>query len=648
MLSTLLGGPVKRRQRLSAEGDRSFWPFSYNSTSSGQVVNPITAMRVAAVYACVRVLSETLASAPCITYRKGPKGRVRATELPIYGVLHDQPNQWQSSFEFWEMCMSHLALRGNFYCVIVPGSKGAVTELFPLHPDRIKVERQDNGRLRYTFTDMQTGQPETYTQDEIFHVRGLSRDGGLTGTSIIQNAEETIGGAMAADKYNSSYFKNDATPGMVLATEQPLTAEARNETAAMWNKRHAGSENAHRTAVLSNGLKPMPLSVTNRDSQFIELRQFGRSEIASAFRVPPHLIGDLERATFSNIEQQSLEFVMYTMLPWFRRIEAAINRDLMVSEGVFAEFLIDGLLRGDQATRSAFYREMRNIGVLNANEIRERENLNDMGPEGDAYLVQGAMITLDRAINPPAPQPFARPPQSEEDQSDEVKAKDDKEDAAETQDLKPIYALVHGAIDAKDEVIKSKDAVIVSKDLALMSAEELIKLERERAATAERAALEKTQDHKAADEMLQHVSGKLQIALRESEQALQEAHNKSVQLAEMLHGAKRLAVDELRGLVRVEINAMQRASHKHDFLSAIDKFYGEHRLRIAESMRGPLELLRLAGGGNHESEALAAAHCDQSLAALLEAAGACNEKQLPETVSNLMAGWEQRAAFLEN
>lgn len=357
-------------------------------SQSGQVVNPETAMRVSAVYACIRVLAETVAQLPLIVYRRLPdgQGKERATDHPLWKLLHDAPNRWQTSFEFREMFMGHLCLRGNAYA-LKSRARGRLRELIPLHPDRVQVKQEDDLRLTFEVS-LKDGTVKKYEQKDIFRLNGLSFNG-FTGINPIRYAREAIGLSLATEQHGSLLFKNGAQPIGVLTHPQTLTPEAGKKLKESWQEAHSG-DNQFKTALLEEGLAWKPLGMTSEDSQFLETRKFQRNAIASIFRVPPHKIGDLERATFSNIEQQSIEFVTDSLMPYLRRWEQSITRDLVlpVERGeIFVEFLVDGLLRGDSKARGKFYVEMVTNGLLSPNEIREMENRNPY-EGGDEFIRQ--------------------------------------------------------------------------------------------------------------------------------------------------------------------------------------------------------------------------------------------------------------------
>lgn len=423
-----LGSGLKQRlrnwlgvQELSSYSG-SWWGALFgggdNRSSSGITITVDRAMQVSAVFRCVNILANAMASMPLKLYMRTPDGKEIASDEPLYRVLHDRPNKWQTSVEWRAMMESHRCLRGNAYSLIVSGSRGFASELIPLHPDRMKIEMLENGRLRYLYTD-DSGKQIPYTQDQIFHLRGLSIDG-IYGLSVLAAARNAIGLTISTEDHGSRLFKNGARPGFALSSDEPIKPEAADKVRESWERMHAGSENQHKTAILPYGLKPVQLGLTSDDAQFLETRKFELSDIARFFGVPPHKIYDLERATFSNIEHQGLEFVQDTLLPIARIWEAAISRDLIVDDEMyFAEFSFDFYLRGDSTARAAFYKELSYLGVLNINEIRAYENLNNIGTDGDKRFVQVNMTTLERAGEEPPVQPGVPPAPAEPDADEE-------------------------------------------------------------------------------------------------------------------------------------------------------------------------------------------------------------------------------------
>jgi HK97 family phage portal protein len=359
---------------------------------SGIRITPDNALASTVVLACARVLSETVASLPLHIYRRTEKGKDVAREHPLYSVLHETPNSWQTSFEWREQSMLHLCLWGNAYSEIRPGSAGAVGELVPLHPSRMSVERIENGRLRYKYREP-NGTETVYVQDQIMHVRWMSGDG-VVGMVPVELARDAVGLARACEIHGASFFGNGARPGVVLETDATLTPEAAQMLRENWERVHRGADRSNRTAVLQGGLKAHELGGNNHESQFLESRRFQVEEICRLFRVPPHLVGDLTRSSFSNIEQQSIDFVQHTLLPWLRRFETTFARDLITdNKTYFAEFDTRGLLRGDAAARGSYYQTLWGLGVASVNEIRSWENLNPVDG-GDARFVPLNFSTL--------------------------------------------------------------------------------------------------------------------------------------------------------------------------------------------------------------------------------------------------------------
>ena len=366
----------------ASSGDRSpygeFWfePVSAR-TGSGMRVSPDSALRLAAVYACVRILAETMASLPLVVYqRRADGGKDKVTDHWLYRLMAKRPNRFQNPFEWREMLQGHLALRGNAYNQIITNPRGEIIELMPIHPDRVKIELLPSGEYRYRVTD-RAGTEVIMPRGDVWHLRGLSSDG-LMGMSPIELARENLGMALAAQDYGARFFANDAKPtgGWIEFPGTFKDNEAKKVFRESYQQAQSGA-NRGKVLVLENGMKFHEVGVTNKDAQFLELRKFQITDIARLFRVPPHMIADLERATFSNIEQQSLEFVMHTMTPWAERWEASIESELLLEgDDIEIEFDFANLMRGDAASRSSYYQSGIQNGWLTRNEARIAENLN--------------------------------------------------------------------------------------------------------------------------------------------------------------------------------------------------------------------------------------------------------------------------------
>lgn len=370
-------------------------------TSAGVVVSEEGALAYAAVLACVRVLSEAVASMPCILYERvklnGQDGKERAVDHPLYRVLHNKPNPEMSAFEFGEMSLIHLLLWGNFYAEIVADNAGNVAQLWPIPPKMVTPLRLQDKRLVYDIALPE--KPRTFGAEWIFHVPAM-RMSGLKGLSVLGLARESVGLGIAAERFGAAVFGNGTVPGAVLEHPGVLTDKAYERLKSKWTERHQGLDNAQRLAILEEGMKYTKVGIPPEDAQFLETRKFQRSEIAGLFRVPPHMIADLDKATFSNIEHQAIEYVVHTLRPWLKRIEGRINGWLLL-EGeqtqYFAEYLVEDLLKGDTLARFEAYEKGRFGGWLSANEIRARENMNPI-ENGDVYLQPMNMVEAGQPV----------------------------------------------------------------------------------------------------------------------------------------------------------------------------------------------------------------------------------------------------------
>lgn len=388
----------------------SRYRFLMGPTAAGKTVNERSAMQLTAVYACVRILAEGIAGLPLHLYKCGKNGsREKAVDHPLYFLLHDEPNPEMTSFVFRETLMTHLLLYGNCYCQIIRDGRGQVAALYPLMPNQMSVDRDEKGQLYYTYLrsgeeadTMKKGTVYLLPED-VLHIPALGFDG-LVGYSPIAMAKNSIGVGLACEEYGAKFFANGAAPSGVL--EHPGTIKDITRLRESWNAIYGGSKNAGKVAILEEGMHYSPISISPNEAQFLETRKFQVDEIARIFHVPPHMIGDLERSTFSNIEQQSLEFVKYTLNPWVCRWEQALTRSLLSPKEkreYSIKFNVDGLLRGDYQSRMNGYAVGRQNGWMSANDIRELENMDKISEEqgGDLYLVNGNMIKMtDAATNP--------------------------------------------------------------------------------------------------------------------------------------------------------------------------------------------------------------------------------------------------------
>lgn len=373
--------------------------FFFGMSGSGKPVNAQTAIQLSTVYACVRVISETVASLPLGVYEATEDGSQKATDHPLYFLLHDEPNSEMTSFVLREVMLAHLLLYGNSYCQILRSGRNQITGLYPLLPDHMEVDRDKNGMLTYTYSTS-TGQRVIMAPEEVLHIPGLGFDG-VMGYSPIALERNAIGLGIASEEYGSKFFSNGARPSGILT--HPNTVKNPAALRESWNSIYGGSGNANRVAILEEGMHFEPIAIPNNEAQFLETRKFQVDEICRIFRVPPHLVGDLEHATFSNIEHQSIDFAVHTIRPWLVRIEQSMNRALFSDEEkgrFYVQFNIDGLMRGDYKSRMEGYAIARQNGWMSANDIRALENQNPIPSEegGDAYLVNGNMISILSAM----------------------------------------------------------------------------------------------------------------------------------------------------------------------------------------------------------------------------------------------------------
>lgn len=378
MLSDLIGGAS------------SVWTFGMPSYA-GKVVTPENSIRIAALWSSMKILAETEGSLPFGVYERGADGSASpASSHPIHELIHDTPNPEMSAIDFRMSQTAQLALWGNCYSRIARKSSGDVIALWPLQSKLMQVKRDDGGELVYKYNN----ERETYRSSDILHVRTLSFDG-INGISPITQLNNPLGLAMALEQYASQFFGNGAIPAIALEHPKSLSSDAIKNIRNSWKALYGGNENSHEVAVAEEGMQIKILGADPQKSQSLESRRFQIAEIARIYRIPLHMLADLERATFSNIEQQSLEFVIYTLMPWLEMWEQAANRSLFTPgdrKKYFCEHNVAGLLRGDMASRYAAYAVGRQWGWLSANKILRMENQNPIGPEGDIYLSPMNMV----------------------------------------------------------------------------------------------------------------------------------------------------------------------------------------------------------------------------------------------------------------
>lgn len=416
-LLELLTGPSSPRvieHRTSLQGGDS-WLIEMlgrgTQTSSGTWVTPETALRIAAVYRAVMVIAGGIAMSELPIYRRiMGGGKERSLDNPLYGLLHDSPNEAQTAFEFREQMTANALLNGNAYAEIDWRGDGVIRALNPLNPERVRPYRMKDGAVWYEFRPIQ-GETRQIAAEDMFHLKNFSRDG-ICGLSPIALMRETVGLAQASQEYQARFFSNDATPPLVLTTPQVLSKEAQDRLQQSWIEGGAGLPNAHRPRVLEQGLTATVVGVSNKDAEFLSLRNYSDVDIARIFGVPPHMIQNLDRATFANVEHLALEFVAFCLTPWARRWEQAISLRLMSAKmraGYFAEFRMEKLIVTDVLNRYQAYNAAILSGWMNRNEPRENEGLNPQ--KGlDVFLEPMNAMPVGSQAPTPGKQPPAKSP----------------------------------------------------------------------------------------------------------------------------------------------------------------------------------------------------------------------------------------------
>ena len=405
-IKSLFGFGQARDKPVDKAADAGY-SFLFGRTTSGKPVNERTAMQTTAVYACVRILAEAVASLPLHVYEyQDDGGKKLVHDHPLYYLLHDEPNPEMTSFVFRETLMSHLLIWGNAYAQIIRDGAGRVLGLYPLLPDKMEVQRDDKGNIYYVYSRNSDENP-TFKEygniklkaEDVLHIPGLGFDG-LIGYSPIAMAKNAVGMTLACEEYGASFFANGANPGGVL--EHPGVLKDPSKVRESWNSVYRGVSNAHKIAVLEEGMKYQQIGIPPEEAQFLETRKFQINEIARLYRIPPHMVGDLDKSSFSNIEQQSLEFVKYTLDPWVIRWEQSLQRSLLLpgEKGkYFIKLNVDGLLRGDYQSRMNGYATGISNGFLSPNDVHRLENMDLIPAEegGDDYYLNGGYVKLKDA-----------------------------------------------------------------------------------------------------------------------------------------------------------------------------------------------------------------------------------------------------------
>lgn len=373
--------------------------FSTRS-SAGVTVTEATALGLSTVWACVDAISQDVAKLPLFVYRRLPDDtRERATDVTAYRILKTSPNTDMTAIDFRQCMTANCLLWGNAYAEIVRRNNGELVEFIPWHPSRTRPYRLATGEIFYEYR-YQDGRKIDVPARDMLHIKGMSGDG-LVGRSVIQQAREAFGAVMATERFGATWFGNGSRPSGTLKHPGKLSDTGRENLRESWNRLHSGPTNANRVAILEEGLEFTPMSVPPDDAQFLQTRQFQVTDVCRWFRVPPSKIQDHSRSTFTNIEHIGIEWVTDTLMTWLIRWEQELNRKIFpVESDLYAEHDVKSLLRGDNSSRATFYRELRNLGVLSANEIRRAENMNPI-EGGDGYWVpQNVSIYQDGTLTP--------------------------------------------------------------------------------------------------------------------------------------------------------------------------------------------------------------------------------------------------------
>lgn len=546
------------------------------TNESGVPVTEDTALNFSAVWCATRIIAETVASLPLLIYeRTDDDGKLRARQHPLWPLLHDAPNGEMSAYTFLETVTAHVVNWGNGYAEIQRNGRGDVLALLPIAPDKVRVMRADSGAIEYHVLDERYTVEAILSAEDVLHVKGLGFNG-LKGMSVIRHANQSIGLGLATERHGATFFGNGARPGGVLQHPGTLSAEARANIRKEWREKH-GSSNPNDVAILWEGMGYTPLNVPHDEAQFLETRKFQINEIARWYRLPPHMLAELDRATHSNIEQQSLEFVIYSLTPWLRRWESEIDRQLFPQReqaDFFAQFLLEGLLRGDIQSRYNAYAVGRQWGWLSVDDIRRLENLNPI-EGGDVYL-----------------QPLNMVPAGQEPES---------EDMPET-----------------------------GRNLAKVMEQVLASGRRLRKALAEGPQAVRQIEEQHAREMADLRQERQDILAEIERRARQEtvAPQWDAVAANVRSAADAMFRAALERMLRIEGSQARGAARRQvergaSFLGWSGRFYGEHRLRVAEAIRPAVQAWVAVDGLQDAQElvsVLAGRHCDLSEQELLSAA----------------------------
>lgn len=642
MLATLLGS--EKRATVQTLGHPAAGIIGWmggGENPSGVHVDENTALSFSGVWAATRVISETIAGLPCFTYERiADDGKRRATEHNTFRLVHDEPNDEMSSFTLFETESAHLANWGNCYMEI--GRTGPrASALYPLTPDHVRVER-DRETKELVYWVMQSNRWEPRMADDILHVPGLGFDG-VVGYSVINRAAASIGVSIAAQHYGGRFFAGDATPTGILTHPGRLSDPARGNLRSEWKRLHGGVDKSHNVAILQEGMKYEKIGIPPEEAQFLQTRRFGIEDVARWYRLPVTMLGDLTHGTHSNVEQESLNFVLFSVTSWLRRWESALNRKLLLTNEkgrFFIEFLVDGLLRGDTQTRFNAYAIARQWGWLSINDIRRLENMNPIPEGGDIYLSPLNMTDASQA----GEQEQEPEPQNPTDEQDE-----EKQRARIRSELAPHFAEASKRADMVASQIGDFETKLKA-DLRenLESTVKAIRSQQESEIQSLRS------DRQEIVKELRETESRIAVFFHSLTEIRNEYNAREEQRKRETTAAALQALEYVAGIMLgKEIEAVKRyAKQPERFIEQIDGFYEQHRGLLRKALAAPLKVYLVAAGDARDrdelAEQLAASHAAESKETLLQCTECSREelKQLPQRVDAAVSDWMDRRAKL--
>jgi len=379
---------------LPAQGTQSIF---YTVDGFSGEVNSKTALKHTTVYTCNQAIADPLAAVTLSIMERDRYDKKKAYTHPLFQLLRNSPNPYNTSFEWRQMIVTDVNMRGNHYSQIVRNGLGQIVGLYPLIADNMEVKLRTNGKLAYIYKTTE-GKQVALKQEEVLHIKGLPDQSGLVGLNPIEYNRNAIKLSRTTEQFGINFFENGANGSGVLEHPQTLSEEAYERLRSSFEEKYQGLTNSGKPIILEEGLKYTRLSLSNEDSQFLDTRKFQKSEIAALFKVPPYMLGDMEKSTFNNMEQMATNFVMNTLMPWAVKIEQAMWKALLTEdekERYFFRFNLNTLMRGDFKTRTEGYRTMINSGIMTPNEARALEDMNSMGVKGDNHYMQMNMATLE-------------------------------------------------------------------------------------------------------------------------------------------------------------------------------------------------------------------------------------------------------------